>query len=159
MESGSVTDRLLDEAENAQDVAAGLNRFLDAIPECSTEITAVISELFAISSALRELHTALGSRRYGRRGPLIEEDMELALPSLNITLEDVVEMFGRLGRSSLATAYRRVWKEICLKFRDEGGISLCSRLEIYRTFFIELALVLTGYVHLLKAAHSSDLML
>ncbi|KAI9704431.1 MAG: hypothetical protein M1836_007294 [Candelina mexicana] len=144
MESGPVADRLLDEAENAQDVAAGLNRFLDAIPECSTEITAVISELFAISSALRELHTALASRRYGRRGPLIEDDMELALPSLNITLEDIVEMFGRLGRSPLATAYRRVWKVICLNFRDEGGISLCSRLEIYRTFFIELALVLTG---------------
>ncbi|KAL8785318.1 MAG: hypothetical protein Q9195_008687 [Heterodermia aff. obscurata] len=55
---------LLAQAETAQDVAAGLNRFLDPVPEYSTEITALISECFAISSALRELQTAIGDSRY-----------------------------------------------------------------------------------------------
>ena len=73
---------LIAHAETAQDIAAGLNRFLDPVPESSTEITALISECFAISSVLRELSTAIGDPRYSWNFHTISEDLEVTLNSL-----------------------------------------------------------------------------
>ena len=128
------TAMLIAVAETAQDIAAGLNEFLDAVPECSTEITALISECFAISSALRELSTAIGDYRYNRQFELIEEDVRTIRLSLDYTFEDVERCFGGLGVST----YREVWRDIDHYFQTESGNTLVARLEHYRNFLIGL---------------------
>lgn len=73
---------LITRAETAQDIAAGLNKFLNPVPEHSAEIAALISECFAISSVLRELSSATGDPRYAWNLNLISQDLGVTLTSL-----------------------------------------------------------------------------
>lgn len=136
-------------AEAAQDIAAGLDKFLSPLPDYSTEITALISECFAISSALRELETAIGDSRSNRRYHQIIEDVRVTLQSLEYTFNDVRRLFGGLGRAdyiSQSAAYRLVWQDITAHFMEESGNSLCRRLGFYRRFLLVLACVAEGLV-------------
>ena len=139
----------LAQAESAQDIAAGLNKFLDPVPEYSTEITALISECFAISSAIRELKTAIGDPRFNRQYLEVEYDINVTLRSLDYTFDDVRRMFGGLGSAhhlSQGSAYRSIWTEITMHFQDESSNSLCRRLEYYRRFLLMLACVVERLV-------------
>ncbi len=143
---------LVARAEAAQDIAAGLNKFLGPVPKYSTEITALISECFAISSALRELSTAIGDSRYNSGYHEISEDLTITLQSLEYTFHDVKRLFGDLGRAdyiSQSAAYRSVWQEITAHFMEESGNSLCRRLEFYRRFLLVLVCVVEGFATIL----------
>ncbi|KAG7001995.1 hypothetical protein G7Y79_00030g065280 [Physcia stellaris] len=125
---------LIAHAETAQDIAAGLNKFLDSVPEHSTEITALISECFAISSALRELTTAIGDSRFNRRYHEVADDITVTLRSLEYTFEDVRRLFGGLGRAdhfSEAAAYRAVWTEITMWFQEEKCLLILMTSEFF----------------------------
>ncbi|KAI9682490.1 MAG: hypothetical protein M1829_000282 [Trizodia sp. TS-e1964] len=146
MEVLSVIDGILVEAESAEDVAAALHPFLSALPEFATEITALISELFAISSCLRDLDSSIRSRRYGRRVYMIDKDLDLVLPSLSTTLLDMLFIYSRFqvaARPSVAV-YRRAWEEIRTIFRELQRVSLLARLETYRSFLVELSVRLSN---------------
>ena len=136
------TTALIAVAETARDIAAGLNHFLDAVPECATEITGLISECFAISSALYELSTAIGDYRYNRQFELIVDDVRSVRLSLDYTFEDVEKHFGRLGRST----YREVWIDIGRHIRAESGNTLLIRLEHYRNFLLGLGRIIVQLV-------------
>ena len=136
---------LIAQAETAQDIAAGLNKFLDPVPEYSTEITALIAECFATSSALRELTAAIGDPRFNRQYHEVKEDISMTIRSLDYTFEDVRHLFGGLGRTnhvSQASAYRSVWTDITVHFQGESGNSLCRRLEYYKRFLFLLTCVI-----------------
>ena len=138
---------LVSEAKQAEDVASGLQIWLDAIPQCATDISANISELFAISSALRSLDNALDPKEYEGAFPLIKKQLDLILKSLQYTLGAVREMFGQSRLTSYAGSppYRKLWDALGKRFKGEGP-SLCSRLELYRVFILELFGILTGSV-------------
>ncbi|KAL8818447.1 MAG: hypothetical protein Q9223_002923 [Gallowayella weberi] len=132
---------LIGAAEDAQDIAAGFNKFLDPVPEFSAEITALISECYAISSALRELNTAKDDPRYYRDFEYIRNNVDIAQESLNYTFHDVRRLFGGLGRTSAIsrrTLFYQVWREIDDFFYHESNISLCKRLEYKRLYLVEL---------------------
>ncbi|KAL8743203.1 MAG: hypothetical protein Q9190_004421 [Brigantiaea leucoxantha] len=93
-------------AESARDVAICLDKFLEHLPENSTEITALISECYAISSALRELSTAKDDPLYYRGYLEITQDVNVVLRSLDYTFHDVHRLFGGLGRTSHLTTSR-----------------------------------------------------
>ena len=138
---------LIAKAEEAQDVAAGLNKFLDPVPDSSTEITGLISECFAISSALRELSTAIADSRFRQYPAQVNDDINVTLASLDYTFEDVNRFFGGLRSTnyiSSGSLYRSVWTEITVHFQDESGNSLCRRLEFYRRFLMALTSVVLG---------------
>ncbi|KAL8955981.1 MAG: hypothetical protein Q9183_006460, partial [Haloplaca sp. 2 TL-2023] len=132
-------------AESAQDIASGFNKFLDPVPEFSTEITGLISECYAISSALRELNTAKDDQRYYREYDLIYPDVTFVKQSLEYTFHDVRRLFGGLGRPthlSNRIAYFQVWEEIGDHFYWESNSSLLKRLEYNRLFLTELSCIL-----------------
>ncbi len=132
-------------AESAQDIASGFNRFLDPLPESSAEITALISECFAISSALRELNTAKEDPRYYLDYQYIYNDVAVVSDTLNYTFTDVTRLFGGLDRPfhvSRRTAFHQVWRETNDFFYQESHVSLCRRLEDSRIFLTELAFFL-----------------
>ena len=134
-------------AESAEDLASALTRFQGMIPESAAEITALITELFAVSTALRKLFRLHEDPRYERRYPFIAEDVQLTLYSFDCTFDDFRTLLGGLDRPSHlpnATVYRRVWRNILEHFQRESGNSLSRRLEICRAFLLELSYELEG---------------
>ncbi|KAL9044094.1 MAG: hypothetical protein Q9214_002744 [Letrouitia sp. 1 TL-2023] len=103
-------------AESARDVAICLDKFLEYLPENSTEITALISECYAISSALRELDTAKEDPRYSRGYGDVHQDVQIVRRSLEYTFHDVHRLFGGLGRSAISNRAAR--PSSLLKFND-----------------------------------------
>ncbi|KAL5427354.1 hypothetical protein PMIN04_001368 [Paraphaeosphaeria minitans] len=133
--------RLLDYAKDAQDTATALSAFLGEIPEYSKEIKGDIAELFAISSALDELHEDLALSRYGRHVGRIVRDLNICLPSLEYTLEDIRNIFNKSKRKVRqhpgafpgTPPYAQIWEDACDEMRAQG-IPLSARLEMYRTY-------------------------
>lgn len=133
--------RLLDYAKEAEDTASGLHAFLTEIPQYSKDITGNIAELFAISNALRVLHDELELSRYGRYSGRILRDLEICLPSLSYTLDDVRNMFSKSRRSHRTTPgafpgtpdYAELWEDACDDLKVQG-IALPMRLEMYRSY-------------------------
>lgn len=138
---------LIARAESAEDLASALTRFRDVIPEAAADITALITELFAVSTTLRELFRLHDDPRCERRYPIIVEDVQLTLYSLDYTFEDFRTLLGGLDRPgylSNATNYRRVWRNILEHFQRESGDTLSRRLEICRAFLLQLKSELQG---------------
>lgn len=132
---------LIVDAEDAEAIAEAFSKFKTHVPDQAPDITASISELYAIGSALRDIDKALDSAEYSRNFPLIEKDLELVCSSLRDTLEDVFEILGRIGNGSpvlTAGMYRQNWKDITLFFIQNRRITLRTRLEIYRAFIAKL---------------------
>ena len=141
--------RLPEYAKKAEDTASGLHVFKQEIPQYAKDITADIAELFAISSALHKLHEELDISRYGRWVGRIIKDLELVLPSLSYTLDDVRDMFKKSKREKLPGAfpgtppYHLIWEDTCADFKNEG-LALPIRFEFYRTYLQDMADVLEG---------------
>ncbi|KAJ5095413.1 hypothetical protein NUU61_004769 [Penicillium alfredii] len=131
-------------AENAEDVAAGFSTFRAPLPEHATEITGLISDLYAISSSLSSLDDLVKDPRYRRNLPRVHPDLELARASLKYTLEDIVDFFGRLDGGNNPELYRRTWLAMGRFFWDESHYSLETRLAKYKTFLRELGDSLKG---------------
>jgi hypothetical protein len=133
--------QLLDYAKDAEDTASGLHVFLAEIPQYRKDITGDIAELFAISNALHVLHEALELSRYGRYQGRILKDLEVCLPSLGYTLDNVRDMFSKkkLKRRTAPGAfpgtppYADLWEDSLMDLKAQG-ISLPMRLELYRSY-------------------------
>ena len=132
-------------SETAEDIAGAFLKFKEPLPEAATEITALISELFAISSALLELDTAKRDHPY--QSLRVTEDQEIVLRSLRYTFTDIRKYFGRLRDPlyrSDREAYYGVWHDIDRFFKEESHNSLCRRLEYYRLFLLDLGSIVQG---------------
>ncbi|KAE8351735.1 hypothetical protein BDV28DRAFT_14638 [Aspergillus coremiiformis] len=125
-------------ADNAEDVAAGIREFRGHLPGHEAEITSLMADLFALSSALKRLDDMTNDRRYQQHLAVVHPDLELVRTSLKITLEDIVDFFGDLEeRGSTREVYRRTWMELCEFFREERG-PLGTRLAMYKTYLHDL---------------------
>ncbi|KAI9791765.1 MAG: hypothetical protein M1816_003575 [Peltula sp. TS41687] len=140
-------EELLEEAAAAEDVAAAFYPFLSRIYEYSAEISAVISELFGISSAFRDLAKTLESPRLSSysRVDLYLDDIELSLDKVFFTLNCVEYHFERLGITPdpHTPAYGRVWREIQSSLRD-GSITFLEKLRMFKDFLFGLVDHLRG---------------
>jgi hypothetical protein len=116
---------LIAEAETAEDIGDAFGKFKVAVDDQAAEVTALVSELYAVGSALRE----------------IDDASHLVRASLKYTLDDVFRILGKIGngdRLLTTAAYRQTWKDIAYHFQREGGGRLSSRLETYRLFLLAL---------------------
>ena len=132
---------LIAEAEKAEDIADALAKFKVAVDDHATVITALVSELYAVGSALREIDTAVYSPEYGNNLNLIEADLDNVRRSLEYTLDDVFRILGRIGQGAeilSSSAYRLTWKEIARHFESDARGGLLNRVEVYRQFLILL---------------------
>jgi len=143
--------RLLDYAKDAEDTASGLHVFLAEIPQYRKDITGHIAELFAISNALHELHDALDLSRYGRYSASILADLEVCMPSLGYTLDDVRDMFNKKKSKRTAPGafpgtppYAVLWEDSLADMKAQG-ISLPIRLELYRNYLQGMYDTLRGH--------------
>lgn len=137
--------QLIAVAEKAQDISAALDKFLGPLDDQSAEITALMAECLATSSALRALDRKIGDFPYHPHYPEISSDLTTVKDSLNYTFADVKRIIGGLGRVGVVTRaeYRYVWERLCAFFREESGNPLRRRLEIYYTVLEYLSDILT----------------
>lgn len=127
------------QALNAEEVAAGLQSYLDELPQHSTEIAGIIGDLFGIGSRLRGLDRAEVDPQYHSSLYRIDDDLyRLILPNLVLTLRAIRTMFARTG------PYQMVWDDLCHMMDAEGGATLQLRLEWYTSFLDALVEVLNG---------------
>lgn len=131
---------LLRLATSAEGVAAGLYRFRDNLPGRANEITFVISELFAISSVLRQIDQAQNDRDYAPSFYRIREDIDLLIPSLERTIQDVRDMFARSGTRDSEL----VWDDLQHHMEREERLGLQHRLILYRNFLTSQKQVVAG---------------
>jgi hypothetical protein len=143
--------RLLDYAKEAEDTASGLHTFAGEIPQYRKEIAAYCAELFAISNGLHELHDALELSRYGRYAGQIVKDLEVCIPSLGYTLDDINDIFSKSKSKHAAPGafpgtppYPLIWEDALAALKAQG-ISLPVRLELFRTYLQEMFAALKGY--------------
>jgi hypothetical protein len=132
--------RLLEYAKAAEDTALELGTFVNEIPQYRKDITGDIAELYAISNALQTLHEALEPSRYGRASSRTLRDLEVCIPCLGYTLDDVRDTFNKSKkRTRLPGAfpgtpqYAEMWEDALADFKAQG-IPLPQRLEYFRTY-------------------------
>ena len=125
----------LDHAQDAQHVAAGLNKVLGPVPERKVDITALIAKCFEVSSSLHNLAEAVEDSRSSVTYKRISVDVHDVVHSLDHTFKDVHQIVGegfadaKKAKLSQSTAYRKVWRNIEDHFRRESGNALTRRLE------------------------------
>jgi hypothetical protein len=117
-------------AQEAEDAASGLHAFRDRLPRYATHITAIVSELFAVSSVLREIEHARLHPEYQPSFYRIREDITLLFRSLQSSLENVFIMFRRSGNRT----HQVVWEDLRYRMETEEGVSLRDRLVLYHDF-------------------------
>lgn len=132
---------LLDLAKDAEDVASGLQAFIDALPGCERDFLAHISALFAISAELRRLDELVAHRSFRRAAAQATPELDLLCPSLELTLETVKsDLFGVKATANPRRAYER----LCGQF-DREGRSFGGRLVAYHDLAMGISDVLQGY--------------
>ncbi|KAJ5674186.1 hypothetical protein N7462_009625 [Penicillium macrosclerotiorum] len=89
-------------AEEAEAAAAGFDTFRPFLPEHASEVTALISEFYAISSSLSSLETLSKDPRYLRNWPRALPDLELVRSSLKYSIEDIFDFLAssKVARSA-----------------------------------------------------------
>ena len=135
------------EAERAEDIGDAFGKFKVAVDDQAAEVTALVSELYAVGSALRAIDDASQSPDYGLNLHIIEDDLDLVRDSLTYVLDDVFRILGKIGngdRVLTMAAYRQTWKDITYHFQHRVGGRLCSVLETYRLFLLALCNKLRG---------------
>ncbi|KAL5113540.1 hypothetical protein ACEQ8H_008579 [Pleosporales sp. CAS-2024a] len=143
--------RLLDYAKEAEDTGTGLLTFSSEVPQYRKDIKGHIAELFAISHGLDVLHEDLKLSRYGRQQGRILHHLDICLPSLRCTLDDMRDMFSkkRIKRRTAPGAfpgtppYAELWEDSLADFKTQG-IPLPVRLELYRSYLQEMRDALRG---------------
>ena len=130
---------LTSEAEKADEIGSVFSLFRNALPDRAPEVTGLMSQLFAISSTLRNIQTAVTIPEYSRKYPQISNDIRFVQSSVSRTFRTILNALGNIGdgRSKLTRdAYQRTWRQIHADF-TRGGQTLLMRLEAYRTFFLK----------------------
>ena len=128
-------------ATDAEDVASGLHTFRDRLPRSATRITATISELFALSSVLREIDNVEGDNQYSSSFYRVNDDLKTVFPPLRRTLDAVFNMFAR----SRERQYQTIWEDLSYKMEREEGFGLLERLELFRDFLRAQSEILQGH--------------
>lgn len=142
---------LIAEAERAEDTGDAFAKFRGAVDvDQAAEVTALVAELYAVGSVLREIDIAIHSPEHGRNVRYIEDDLELVRSSLMFTLDDVFKILGKIANGnphSAQASYRLTWREIVYYFQRDGWGRLCPRLEKYRLFLLAVCTKLKRSVY------------
>lgn len=128
-------------ATNAEDAASGLFVYRDGLPFYATRITAIITELYAVSAVLRELDNAQIDPGHRPGWYRIENHVDLIVLSVQYTLEDVFGMFRRArGRSQ-----KMVWDDLEHRMSQDETVDFLERLSWYRAFLEDTFALLEGH--------------
>ncbi|KAF4306207.1 hypothetical protein GTA08_BOTSDO05601 [Botryosphaeria dothidea] len=131
---------LLDLSKDAEDVASGLQIFVDGVPGYDRDFLAHISALFAISAELRRLDELISRRANRRAAAKVTYELDLLCASMEMTLDTVkADLFGARAQASP----RRAYEHLCSHFGREGR-SFSGRLVAYQDLAVGLCDLVQG---------------
>lgn len=122
---------LLQHAGRCEDAASGIHRFSDSLPQYASRIAIIVNELFAITAVLRRIHGEEGHKNHGPSFSQFRDVLEVAIQSLELTLDDIFNMFVQVGHRP----EQMVWEELNQRLELEASFSLAVRLKLYHDFF------------------------
>ena len=141
---------LVGQAEAAHDAAAALHQFLEHVPDHDAELTALISELYAVSSALRGLSTTIVELQHTGAYGRISAEVGITLESMVHTFGDFNRLLGGFARYrhlSNRAAHGQVWDDIDEYFHVQSNCPFKKRLQYYKSYLLQMEHVIEqGYV-------------
>jgi hypothetical protein len=142
----SLVRALHEEGEVAQNIAAELFSIQNSVPEYAVTSRGVLGELFGISSALQDLKEVLDSRFVERLSQRLLNDLDIVLPTLTHTLQEINDVLDQpsISHRSEIECHVRIWRTLEFRFGTPSGMSLLAVLGMYRGFLVEIAHVLAG---------------
>ena len=126
-------------AKDAEDICAGLQVFLDNIPQRDAGIYESIHELLSLTRGLAALR--IDVVQYRRLPTPLEQDVRLLLQSMGLTVNRTKKMFGETRAKKLngERAYSHAWYEYCADMeKNKDGLLLWPRLELYSIFLKQI---------------------
>ena len=139
---------LVVDAGNAEDVAEALSRFRTHLPEYASDISAVVSELYALGSSLRDINAAFVPNFLDAADRAIKYDLDRVCRMLDVDLREIFYVLGDLGgvnSVSQTDVWRGVWIEIASHFAQQGTWTLIDSLRSYKSWLVNLARVLERF--------------
>ncbi|PGH18041.1 hypothetical protein AJ79_00667 [Helicocarpus griseus UAMH5409] len=132
-------------ALDTDNIANSLSRFVAHVPEDGPNITAVVSEFFAIGSNLRSLDS-LYNTPLRPRFAYIDRDVELivgaSLAHTNRVINEVLAPINDHGRIQPSQQnVRQAWFYLRDHFLREAGYPLNIRLQYYKKMLAEMVLI------------------
>lgn len=124
-------------------IADSLYHYTEDLPEDSSrEIRGVFKCLLDIKAVLRDLDVSFQDPRFNRSSRELLGDIELGIGSCSRSLRELDNIVARYTSGRRSTSARRAWHEIQASFLKADGYSLAGRLEVHRTFLLQLKGVL-----------------
>jgi hypothetical protein len=132
---------LLAEAERAEDIGLAFEKFKAPVDDQAAQVTALVSEVYAIGTSLRNINTTIHSPEYAPELAEIEEDLNLVRTSLTHTVDNVLRILGDIGNGEplpVPREYRQTWKELTFHFQHDRCGGLYARFRVYSVFLAAL---------------------
>ena len=139
-------DRFNDLISNTQSIATDLLEFQSYVPNAAN-ISALVSELHAISAGLQDLFTASNDPRNFHDARCYADARWAVVETLKRTLEDLDRYIrGKNRRSgrSRQEVYSTIWVDLNNFFLEQSNNILFDRLNCFKLFLEELVFVLKG---------------
>lgn len=120
-------------------IAESLHRYTDDLPEDSSrDIRGVFNCLLDIKAILRDLDLAFQDPRFNRSSRELLDDIELGIGSCSRSLRELDVIVARYTSGRRLASARRAWYEIQESFHKADGYALVGRLEVHKTFLLQL---------------------
>jgi hypothetical protein len=126
---------IITRSRDADDVASGLQIFLDNVRLRDSGIRESMQELVSLSRGLGQLRA--DALQFKRLPTPLEQDIRLLLQGLEAITERVHQMFGETRTKKLngRVPYTHIWSDFCSTLQRSGdGSLLLPRLELMSIF-------------------------
>ena len=118
--------------------ADSLCEYADLLPDSSRDIRSVVKCLYDIRGTLRDLDLAFQDHRFNRLTRELLDDIVLGIGSCSRSLRELDNIVARYTSGRRVPSPRRTWQEIQSSFLKAEGFPLGSRLDVHRTFLLQL---------------------
>lgn len=126
----------------AGNIADSLYRYIEDLPDSSRDIRGDVKNLFDIKATLRDLDVSFQDPRFNRLSRELLDDIVLGIGSCSRSLRELDNIVAKYTSGRRAASSRRAWHEIQSSFHKADGFALAGRLDVHRTFLLQLKGVL-----------------
>lgn len=122
----------------AGSTADSLCEYADLLPDSSRDIRSVVKCLYDIRATLRDLDLAFQDHRFNRLARELLDDIVLGIGSCSRSLRELDNIVARYTSGRRVSSPRRTWQEVQSCFLKAEGFPLGGRLDVHRTFLLQL---------------------
>lgn len=126
--------------------ADSLYAYADEVPDASRDIRSVVKCLLDLKATLRDLDLVFQDPRFNRLSRDLLDAIVLGIGSCSRSLRELNNIIGRYTSGRRVASPRRTWHEIQSFFLKAEGFPLGNRMDVHRTFLLQLKKILHLYL-------------